>query len=145
MDTVSLTTAQQLILCSCFSLWCEIGRNIGCSWKGLWRFHSSLEHPGSQDQVRFSHHWTAIITNQCPKLPFHTKGALLIFMDPLCFMPLVSCHALVVLVHKLECNMLMSNSILLECKDLPISLIYPALKLIQNSLTSEVLEAKCSL
>lgn len=63
----------------------------------------------------------------------------------LCFMPSVSCHALVVLVHKLECNMLMSNSILLECKDLPISLIYPALKLIQNSLTSKVLEAKCSL
>lgn len=66
-------------------------------------------------------------------------------MDPLYFMPLVSCHALVVLAHKLECNMLMSNSILLECKDVPISLIYSALKLIQNSLTSEVLEAKCSL
>lgn len=41
--------------------------------------------------------------------------------------------------------MLMSNSILLECKDVPISLIYPALKLIQNSLTSKVLEAKCFL
>lgn len=58
-------------------------------------------------------------------------------MDPLCFMPLVSCHALLVLVHKLQHNMLMSNSILLECKDLPISLIYPAFKLIQNSLTSK--------
>lgn len=87
----------------------------------------------------------AIITYQYRKFCLCTKGALLIFMDLLCFMPLVSCHALIVLVHKLECNMLMSNSILLECKDVPISLIYPALKLIQNSLTSKVLEAKCFL
>lgn len=78
-----------------------------------------------------------IFVNQYPKSSRHIEGALLILMDPRCFMPLVSCHALIVLVHQLQCNMLMSNSILLECKDLPISLIYPAFKLIQNSLTSK--------
>lgn len=75
------------------------------------------------------------VTNQYPKLPLHRNDALLIFMDPLWFMPSTSSHALTVLVQELQSNMLMSNSILLECKDLPIPLIYPAFQLFQNSLT----------
>jgi len=133
VDTVSLT-AQLLVLSSCFCH--EIRRNTAFPWEGLWSPHSCLKHPGSLVLVVLSQH-CAIVINQYPKSPHRTEGALLILMDPRCCMPLVSCHALIVLVQKLQCNMLMSNSILLECKDLPISLIYPAFKLIQNSLTSK--------